>query len=94
MKDNRGEISIMMIITVICLIIFGGICIFMLTGENGLFIPKRQEIENKNEIVNENTTNTNQAENNNIEETTNETNTNEQSNQNNNTNGALTVPMN
>lgn len=60
MKNNRGEISILMIITIISLIIFGGICIFMLTGENGLFIEKEQtniqqntnnEVENKEENV-------------------------------------------
>ena len=96
MKDNRGQISIVMIITVICLIIFGGICIFMLTGENGLFVLKGQEVQNKNEVVNQNTTNTNQEEsgNTNTEETDNETNNNEQTNQTDNTNGALTVPMN
>lgn len=64
MKDNRGQITIMMIVTVIVFIILGGICIFMLTGENGLFVPRRdfEEIENnntvnQNEIQEENITN-------------------------------------
>ena len=54
MKNNRGEVTIPMVITVIILIILGGICIFMLTGENGIFVPKRDEqnIENTNNIVN------------------------------------------
>ena len=67
MKNNRGEISIKMIITVISLIIFGGICIFMLTGDNGLFIPKEYEVheEKTNNVSNE------------IENTTNNTNANE-----------------
>ena len=74
MKNNKGEISIPMIITGIILIILGGIIIFMLTGENGLFVLKGSEsainrnelqeqnnsnIENTNELQEQNTTNTN-----------------------------------
>ena len=66
MKSERGEISIPTILTVIVFIILAGICIFMLTGENGLFVPKRYE-ENVN---NNNTVNT-QNETQNIENTTN-----------------------
>lgn len=56
MKNNRGEITIMMIVTVIVLIILGGVCIFMLTGENGLFVPKNQEqnVQETNNTVNAN----------------------------------------
>lgn len=65
MSNDKGEISIPTILTVIILIILGGICIFMLTGENGLFVPKRYEQNIENNIVNtenetqnvENTTN-------------------------------------
>ena len=57
MKDNRGEISIQMIITVIVLIILGGICIFMLTGDNGLFVPR----EDGNQVITENSTNNQNA---------------------------------
>lgn len=82
MKEDRGEISIMMIVVVIVLIIFGAICIFMLTGENGLFIPKRLE---------QNKENTNQ----NIEQVENEQkdiiNEGEKANQ--TENGELTIPM-
>lgn len=86
MKDNRGEITIMMIITVIVLIILGGICIFMLTGENGLFIPKGEE---QNVQQDNNSINTNVQE----EETNNTVNADEQQNVTNNENGALTVPV-
>jgi len=50
MKNNRGAISIEMIITVIVIILLVGIAIFMLTGENGLFVPKDNE---NNAITNE-----------------------------------------
>ena len=48
MKNNRGAISIEMIITVIVLIILAGISIFMLTGENGLFVPKNNQEQTQN----------------------------------------------
>ena len=59
MKNNRGEITIGMIITVIILIILGGICIFMLTGENGIFVPKRDKVivNTNNENINDTTDN-------------------------------------
>lgn len=57
MKDNRGEITIPFVITGIVLIIIAGICIFMLTGENGLFVPRGYESESENEIVNNTTVN-------------------------------------
>lgn len=78
MKDNKGQITIMMIVTVIVLIILGGICIFMLTGDNGLFVPKEDEKENKsteNEITTNNTLNT------------------EEQNVVNNEDGALMIPL-
>ena len=52
MKNNKGAISIEMILTVIVLIVLGGICIFMLTGDNGLFVPveNEQRQEEKNNI--------------------------------------------
>lgn len=57
MKNDRGEITIPMIITVIILIILAGICIFMLTGENGVFIPKKDSaIENTNNVNTNSTT--------------------------------------
>lgn len=56
MKDNRGEITIPMIITGIVLIIIVGICIFMLTGENGLFVPRTENESQENEIITNNTT--------------------------------------
>ena len=78
MKNNRGEITIMMVITVIVLIILGGICIFMLTGENGIFVPKR-DAETTNNTINEtNTTNQNEIQEQNVID---------------NVNGTLTVPV-
>ena len=67
MKSNKGEISVELLITIIVLIVLGGICIFMLTGDNGLFIPKEYEVheEKTNNVSNE------------IENTTNNTNANE-----------------
>ncbi len=85
MKNEKGQITIMMIITVIVLIIIGGICIFMLTGENGLFIPKRDE-----EKTQQNETNTNNIEN---SDSTQNANNIENTNNTQNENGALTVPM-
>ena len=95
MKDNRGEITIMMIITVIVLIIFGGICIFMLTGENGLFVlkTKQQNNNNLNTNVQQETTNLNSQ--NEVNETVEGNNTvvDDKSNQTTNQNGAITVPV-
>jgi hypothetical protein len=39
MRNDRGEISIPTILIGIILIVLAGICIFMLTGENGIFVP-------------------------------------------------------
>ena len=81
MRNERGEISIPTILIVIILIIIGGICVFMLTGEDGLFIPKRYE-QNINQNQNENTENntlTDKDETQKIENTTD--------------NNVLTVPM-
>ena len=65
MKNERGEITIPAILTTIVLIVLAGICIFMLTGENGLFVPKRYE-QNDNTVINSNETqNDNNATNNN-----------------------------
>ena len=80
MKDNRGEITIMMIIIGIVLIILVGICIFMLTGENGLFVLKSEEQNSIDITVQE-------------EEKNNTIYTNEQQNITNNQDGALTVPV-
>ena len=55
MKNDRGEISIPTILIVIVLIVIGGVCIFMLTGEDGVFVPKRYE-QNTNQNQIENTT--------------------------------------
>jgi len=62
MKNNRGAISIEMIITVIVIMVLVGVAIFMLTGENGLFVPKDKEntvttneLKEQNETENENT---------------------------------------
>ena len=93
MKNDRGEISIPQIIIVIVLIVLVGVCIFMLTGENGLFVPKGYEPqENLNNVVNteepeEQDSNTNEPQEQN-------TNSDEPINQNSNvnTNGALVVP--
>lgn len=59
MKNNKGEISIELIATVIVLIVLAGICIFMLTGDSGLFIPKGEEqnIQTNNTIDTNNNTN-------------------------------------
>ena len=81
MKDNRGEISIQLVITIIILIVMAGICIFMLTGEDGLFVPKKDD-----EII-INNVNTNETNEQNI--TNNET---QETNINNNANGELIVP--
>lgn len=56
MKDNRGEITIPMILTGIVLIVIVGICIFMLTGENGVFVPRTENEAQENEIITNNTT--------------------------------------
>ena len=54
MKSEKGEITIHFIVGGIIFIVFIGICIFMLTGENGIFVPKRDKIES-NEITNNTT---------------------------------------
>ena len=51
MKSEKGEVKLEVIITIILLIIFGGICIFMLTGDNGIFVPEKYEIINNNETT-------------------------------------------
>jgi len=60
MKNNKGEITIPLVVIVIVIIIIGAICIFMLTGENGLFILKEYEV---NQDTTNNTVNTNQVQN-------------------------------
>lgn len=72
MKNNKGQITIMMIVTVIVLIIVVGVCIFMLTGENGLFIPKGYRKENETTQERQNTLNTQAP---NLNNTVNETST-------------------
>lgn len=57
MKDNRGEITIPMILTGIILIVVVGICIFMLTGENGLFVLRTEKESQENQIITNNTIN-------------------------------------
>lgn len=57
MKNNRGEITIPMILTGIILIVAVGICIFMLTGENGLFILNTEKESQENQLITNNTTN-------------------------------------
>lgn len=58
MKNDRGEITIPMVIVGIVLIIMVGICIFMLTGENGLFVPKTENKAQENEVITNNTIDT------------------------------------
>lgn len=55
MKSEKGEVKLEVIITIILLIIFGGICIFMLTGDNGIFVPEKYEVINNNETTENNT---------------------------------------
>ena len=95
MRNDRGEMSIPTILIGIILIVFAGICIFMLTGENGIFVPVRYE--QNNTTMNENQTeNTNKVEEqpenaestNKPENTTQETENNTVTN-----NNVLTVPM-
>lgn len=62
MKSEKGEITIHLIVGGIIFIVFIGICIFMLTGENGIFVPKRDKIQN-NEITNNTTIETNESNN-------------------------------
>ena len=94
MKDNRGEISIMMIITVISLIVFGAICIFMLTGDSGLFIPKSQEKVTENNVNQvQNITESNEVNNQQNVTENNTEDSNQEQNTTNEPNGALTVPM-
>jgi len=59
MKNNKGEISIELIATVIVLIVLAAICIFMLTGDSGLFVPKGEEqnIQTNNTVDTNNNTN-------------------------------------
>lgn len=64
MKNNRGAISIEMILTIIVILVLGGICIFMLTGDNGIFVPKEEkQIQETNETQNQNAENNENAEN-------------------------------
>ena len=93
MKNNRGEISILMIITVICLIVFGGICIFMLTGENGLFIEKGKEQTNNSVETNVQESANNTVDTNNNTEEENNTVVDDKSNETTNEDEVLTVPM-
>lgn len=97
MKNNRGEVTIMMVITVIVLIILGGVCIFMLTGEDGIFVPRRDVVENDNTVNNKDQVETNNNTENNNENTENNVVNDETANDTENTtdneNGALTVPM-
>lgn len=81
MKNERGEITIQMVVIGIILIVLVGVCIFMLTGENGLFVLKTQNNEPKNEII------TNQTINSDEQNVTNN------ENKNDNENGALVVPV-
>ena len=55
MKSEKGEVKLEVIITIILLIIFGGICIFMLTGDNGIFVPEKYKVINNNETTENNT---------------------------------------
>lgn len=62
MKNNKGAISIEMIVTVIVIIVLVGIAIFMLTGENGVFVPNNQEnTVTTNEVKEQNAVNTNEV---------------------------------
>jgi len=62
MKSEKGEVTIHLIVGGIIFIVFIGICIFMLTGENGIFVPKRDKIQN-DEITNNTTIETNETNN-------------------------------
>ena len=62
MRSEKGEVTIHLIVGGIIFIVFIGICIFMLTGENGIFVPKRDKIQN-NEITTNNTIDTNENDN-------------------------------
>ena len=71
MKNNRGAISIEMIITVIVIMLLVGVTIFMLTGENGLFVPKDNEnavneLKEQNVTDNQNTVTNNDEQNQNM----------------------------
>lgn len=54
MKSEKGEVTIDLVVGAIIFIVFIGVCIFMLTGENGIFVPKRNNVEN-DEITTNNT---------------------------------------
>ena len=62
MKSEKGEVTIHLIVGGIIFIVFIGICIFMLTGENGIFVPKKEKIQN-DEITNNTTIETNETNN-------------------------------
>ena len=75
MKNNRGAISIETIITVIVIILLLGVTIFMLTGENGLFVLKdkndtdemnKQNVYNQNTVINNDVQNQNNINNENV----------------------------
>ena len=71
MKNNRGAISIEMIITVIVIMLLVGVTIFMLTGENGLFVPNNKEntvneLKEQNVTDNQNTVTNNDEQNQNM----------------------------
>lgn len=57
MRNDRGEITIPMVIAGIVTIVIVGICIFMLTGENGLFVLKTENNRQKDEIITNNAIN-------------------------------------
>ncbi len=86
MKNDRGEITIPQIIFVIVLIVLVGVCIAMLTGENGLFVPKGYN-QNADNSTNTNTTNTDESNTNTVD-----TQKPTEQEENNNQNGALVVP--
>lgn len=83
MKSEKGEITIQMVVTGIILIVIAGICIFMLTGENGLFVPKRQNNKAGDEEIIDQTINSDES---NVTEGENEETKNESENE------ALVVP--
>lgn len=51
MKNNKGNISVGLVLTIIILIILAGVSVAMLTSEDGILVPK--EPSETNQILNQ-----------------------------------------
>lgn len=51
MKNNKGNISVGLVLTIIILIILAGVSVAMLTSDDGILVPKDQN--EKDKIINQ-----------------------------------------